>query len=163
MVVDAMPQAVTVPAGKDRFEEDGLKIWGLIPLTRKLSGADTDGAVYVFEHRDMLVKGGPPRHVHQDQDEWFYVVHGDFAFEVGERQFRLGPGDSAFAPRRIPHAWAHVGDTPGTLITAVSPVGTFETFLRDTARLADVPTPEDVAKALAAHGMTVVGPPLAIG
>jgi mannose-6-phosphate isomerase-like protein (cupin superfamily) len=157
-----MQKAVKVPAGKDRFEEDDLKIWGLIPLARKLSGGDTNGAVYVFEHRNMAVKGGPPRHVHHDQDEWFYVVEGEFAFEVGEQQFRLGPGDSAFAPRRIPHAWAHVGTTPGTLITAVTPVGTFETFLRDTARQPDLPTPDEVAKALAAHGMTVVGPPLSV-
>jgi mannose-6-phosphate isomerase-like protein (cupin superfamily) len=157
-----LQKGVKVAAGKDRFGEDSLKIWGLIPLARKLSGADTDGALYVFEHRDMRAKGGPPRHVHHEQDEWFYVVQGEFVFEVGDQQFRLGPGDSAFAPRKVPHAWAHVGEAPGTLITAVSPVGTFETFLRDTARLPDVPTPDEVAKAFAAHGMTVVGPPIPV-
>jgi mannose-6-phosphate isomerase-like protein (cupin superfamily) len=162
MAVDTLKHGITVSAGTDRFQEDSLKIWGLIPLARKLSGADTDGALYVFEHRDMTIKGGPPRHVHHEQDEWFYVVQGEFAFEVGEQTFRLGPGDSAFAPRKIPHAWAHVSDTPGTLITAVSPVGAFESFLRDTARMSDVPTPEEVAQTFAAHGMMVVGPPLQV-
>ena len=28
-------------------------------------------------------KGGPPRHVHFEQDEWFYVIKGDYVFEVG--------------------------------------------------------------------------------
>jgi mannose-6-phosphate isomerase-like protein (cupin superfamily) len=152
---------IHVPAGKDRFHEDGLKIWGLIPLANKLSSQDTGGGLYLFEHRNMG-KGGPPRHVHHEQDEWFYVIQGEFLFEVGEEQFRLKPGDSLFAPRQVPHAWAHVGDEPGTLLTAVTPVGAFETFLRDTARHPTLPPPEAVAKAFADGGMTVLGPPLPV-
>jgi mannose-6-phosphate isomerase-like protein (cupin superfamily) len=136
-------------------------IWGLIPLSIKLSGQDTDGQVLLFEHRDMG-KGGPPRHVHFEQDEWFYVIKGEFAFEVGDQKFRLNSGDTLFAPRNVPHAWAHVSDEPGTLLTLVSPVGTFETFILDTTRHATLPTPDEVEKAFAAHGMKVVGPPLAI-
>jgi hypothetical protein len=41
-------------------------------------------------------------------------------------------------------------------------VGAFETFILDTTRHATLPTPGDVEKAFAAHGMKVVGPPLAI-
>jgi len=115
----------------------------------------------LFEHRDMG-KGGPPRHVHFEQDEWFYVIKGEFAFEVGDQKFRLNSGDTLFAPRNVPHAWAHVSDEPGTLLTLVSPVGTFETFILDTTRHATLPTPDEVEKAFAAHGMKVVGPPLAI-
>jgi len=83
-----------------------------------------------------------------------------FAIEVGDDRFRLKPGDSLFAPRMIPHAWAHISNQPGTLITLVSPAGTFETFIRDAARLPSVPTTEEVDKAFADHGMKVVGPPL---
>lgn len=153
--------AVHTPAGKDRFGEEGLSIWGLIPLATKLSGRDTSGELFIFQHTDMG-KGGPPRHVHHAQDEWFYVVKGEFAMEVGDQKYRLGPGDSLFAPRGVPHAWAHIGDGPGTLITAVSPAGTFESFIRETTRHAQVPSEADVAKAFAAHGMTVVGPPLPV-
>ena len=28
-------------------------------------------------------KGGPARHLHYDQDEWFYAVEGEFIIEVG--------------------------------------------------------------------------------
>lgn len=154
-------KAIHVPAGKDRFKEENLKIWGLIPLATKVSSQDTGGALYVFQHTDMG-KGGPPRHVHHAQDEWFYVIKGDFVFEVGDERFRLKAGDSLFAPRKVPHAWAHIGNGPGTLLTAVSPAGTFEIFIRDTARLPTLPSPEEVAKAFAAHDMTVVGPPLPV-
>jgi mannose-6-phosphate isomerase-like protein (cupin superfamily) len=134
----------------------------MIPLACKVSTKDTGGAIYVFEHRNVG-KGGPPRHVHHQQDEWFYAIQGEFAVEVGNEKLRLTPGDSLFAPRQVPHVWAHLSDVPGTPLTAVSPVGTFETFLRDAARLQMLPTPDEVAKAFAAGRMTVVGPPLEVG
>jgi mannose-6-phosphate isomerase-like protein (cupin superfamily) len=150
---------VHVPAGKDRFHENELRIWGLIPLSIKVSGKDTGGRFFIFEHREMG-KGGPPRHVHHDQDEWFYVLQGEYAFEVGERKFRLCAGESLLAPRKLPHGWANVGSQPGTLMTLVSPVGSFETFLLETTKHSTLLSPEEVAQAFAAHDMTVVGPPL---
>ena len=81
--------------------------------------------MYVFEHRNMG-KGGPPRHVHHEQDEWFYVIQGEFAVEIGEDKFRLKPGDSLFAPRKVPHVFACISNEPRTLITVVSPAGTSE-------------------------------------
>jgi mannose-6-phosphate isomerase-like protein (cupin superfamily) len=161
MNFDPLTKAVPVQSGQDRLQEHERMIWGLIPLAIKLSGQDTGGQVLLFEHRDMG-KGGPPRHVHFEQDEWFYVIKGEFAFEVGDQRFRLNSGDTLFAPRNVPHAWAHVGDEPGTLLTLVSPVGTFETFILDTTRHATLPTPDDVERAFAAHGMKVVGPPLEV-
>lgn len=156
-----LTRGVHVPAGTDRHGENGLKIWGLIPLATKVSTQDSGGLLYLFQHTE-LGKGGPPRHVHHGQDEWFFVIRGRFAMEVGEEKFVLNPGDSFFAPRKIPHAWAHIGEGPGSLLTAVTPAGTFETFLRDTARLPAVPAPEEVAKAFEDHDMTVVGPPLSV-
>lgn len=161
MNTEALKKGIHVPAGTDRFQENELRIWGRIPLATKVSAKDTAGGLYIFEHTNMG-KGGPPRHFHYAQDEWFYAIKGEFAIEVGEEKFRLQPGDSVFAPRRIPHVWAHLSDQPGTLLTLVSPVGTFETFLRDAARLPQLPTPQEVEKAFAAHGMQVVGPPLPV-
>jgi hypothetical protein len=87
---------------------------------------------------------------------------GEFAFEVGDEKFRLKPGDSAFAPRTVPHVWACVSDKPGTLLAAVSPAGTFETFMRALTKLTKPPTPEELEKAFVTHGMKVVGPPLKV-
>ncbi len=156
----ATRKGVFVPAGKDRGGEL-LKIWGLIPLEVKISTADSGGALFAFEHADMG-KGGPPRHFHHEQDEWFYVTKGEFAFEVGDETFKLKSGDSLFAPRKVPHVWACVSESPGTLLLALNPAGTFETFIRETAKLSAVPSDEDTAKSFAAHGMKVVGPPLRV-
>ncbi len=144
-------QGLYVPNGTHRFAEE-LKIWGVIPLQIKLSTDDTDGALFVFEHADMG-KGGPPRHFHYEQDEWFYAIKGDFAFEVGDEQFTLRPGDSLFAPRMVPHVWAYVGDNPGTLLVALQPAGSFEAFFRQCCEMTRLPTPEEAVQMFAAHGM----------
>jgi mannose-6-phosphate isomerase-like protein (cupin superfamily) len=154
-------KGVHVAAGRDRHQNDEALIWGLIPLSIKLSAEDTGGELLVFMHPRMG-KGGPPRHVHHAQDEWFYVVAGEFALEVGDQKFRLRPGDSAFAPRQVPHAWACVSDSPGTLITTVSPAGTFETFIRETTLHPTLPSEQEIAATFAAHDMTVLGPPLMV-
>jgi mannose-6-phosphate isomerase-like protein (cupin superfamily) len=153
-----MQSALYVPNGGNRFEEE-LMIWGVIPLQIKISSQDTAGRLFVFEHADMG-KGGPPRHFHFQQDEWFYARKGEFAFEVGHDRFTLHPGDSLFAPRMIPHAWAHVGDEPGTLLLAVQPAGSLEAFFMENCAMDRPPTPEEAERSFAAHGMKVVGPPL---
>ena len=81
-----------VLAGGDRHEKPGLMIWGRIPLATKVSTAETGGLFYSFEHREMA-KGGPPRHVHHEQDEWFYVLKGRYVFEVGDELLVRGIGD----------------------------------------------------------------------
>ena len=157
----ARTRAVYVPNGRNRFDE-AMMIWGVIPLQIKVSTEDSAGALFVFEHADMG-KGGPPRHFHYEQDEWFHAVKGEFAFEVGDDRFTLRPGDSLFAPRMVPHVWAHVGDGPGTLLLAVQPAGSLEAFFLQGTRMAMPPSPAEAELQFAAHGMKVVGPPLSVG
>lgn len=49
----------------------------------KLSTPETDGGLFVVENT-VHGKGGPARHLHHEQDEWFYAVEGEFRFEIGE-------------------------------------------------------------------------------
>ena len=153
-------KAVYVPNGKNRFNEE-LMIWGIIPFQIKVSGKDTDGSHFSFEHAKMS-KGGPPRHFHYEQDEWFYAIEGEFVFEVGNEKFVLRPGDSLFAPRMIPHVWAYTGNKPGTLLLAIQPAGSLEEFFMKSCAMTQPPTPQEAEKLFAAHGMKVVGPPLAL-
>jgi len=60
----------------------------------------------------------------------------------------------------VPHGWAYVGDTPGTLLLAVQPAGSLEAFFRQSCEMTRLPTPEEADQMFAAHGMKVVGPPL---
>jgi mannose-6-phosphate isomerase-like protein (cupin superfamily) len=158
---ERIQRALYVPNGRNRFEEE-MMIWGVIPLQIKVSTKDSAGALFVFEHAGMG-KGGPPRHFHYEQDEWFYAMKGQFAFEVGDERFTLRPGDSLFAPRMIPHVWEYLGDEPGTLLLAVQPAGSLEAFFLQSSEMTRPPTPEEADRQFAAHGMKVVGPPLDVG
>jgi mannose-6-phosphate isomerase-like protein (cupin superfamily) len=152
-----LTRAIVVRAGRDRSDTH-LNLLGVTPFDIKVSTEDSAGALFVCEHRDMR-KGGPVRHLHFEQDEWFYPIKGEFLFEVGDETFRLKAGDSIFAPRRVPHRWACVG-APGTMAIALQPAGTIEGFFKTIGALKSRPTPEKLAEIFAAHGMQVLGPPL---
>jgi hypothetical protein len=86
------------------------------------------------------------------------VREGEFLFQVGEDRFRLRAGDSIFAPRKIPHAFANVSDT-GRLMIVYQPAGTIERFFLDASRLTS-PPPSDMQQLYRANGMEIVGPPI---
>ena len=77
----------SVAAGDDRFSEH-IKLNGHSPNDCKVSAQDTAGATCVFE---FTGRSGGPRHLHYEQDEWIYVLAGEFHFQVGEKRFRVGP------------------------------------------------------------------------
>jgi mannose-6-phosphate isomerase-like protein (cupin superfamily) len=111
-----------------------------------------------MENRNM-VRGGPPRHIHYEQEEWFYFVEGsdEVLMEVGETKLRLKPGDSVLAPRNIPHVWAYLGHQPGRMLFAFTPAARIESFFEETSKPdAKVNDPSRFER----HGMKLVGPPL---
>jgi len=117
--------AAYVPAGGSGFRRQHE-----ITLTRtvidiKVSTLDTDGALSVAEITS-LQRGGPARHLHHEQDEWFYVVEGEHVIEIGEERYELGPGDPLLGPRKVAYAWAHVGEGTGRLIADLLPAREIE-------------------------------------
>lgn len=151
-------RVVRVEQGVDRFGKPRT-IAGANQIAFKVSGQDTNGGLFIFE-QVSLRKGGPPRHLHHSQDEWFYVMEGEYVFEVGQERMRLRPGDSLLAPRKVPHVWAYVGDTPGKILIGFQPAGKMETFFQEAAKIADFAADEKLYRACE---MEVVGPPLSLG
>jgi mannose-6-phosphate isomerase-like protein (cupin superfamily) len=146
--------AVVVPAGGDRFGE--RRSLGISTIAFKVLPSD--------RHDHLIVEnvfhavGGPARHLHHHQDEWFYVVEGTFEFEVGSERMQLNPGDSLMAPQGVPHVWAHVGKPLGRVLIEFLPAGRMEAFFREVTRANAMP-PLDAAL-WSAHGMELLGPPL---
>ena len=152
----AQSAGIKVAAGQDRFGK--TRRIGVSATTFKIAAADTAGALFVIEQANT-VKGGPPRHLHHDQDELWYVLAGDYVVEIGSERHQLTPGDCILGPRRVPHAWAFVGDSPGRLLIAFTPAGKMqENFERD--RIAGEYRSD--AEMFRAYGMELVGPPLSI-
>ena len=150
------PSVRRVAAGADREGENrGL---GISTIAFKVS-ASTPSDPFILENT-FLAKGGPARHLHYDQDEWFYALEGEFQFEVGAELFRLQPGDSLLAPRQIPHVWAFVGEEQGRILIAFFPAGKMEAFFREVTRANAMPAQDPAL--WRAHGMELLGPPLPV-
>jgi quercetin dioxygenase-like cupin family protein len=151
------PPALLVSAGRDKYgDHRGL---GISVISFKVTSQDENG-ILILENT-FREKGGPARHLHHNQDEWFHALKGEFIFEVGEEKFRLKPGDSLLAPRKIPHVWAYTGgDTTGSILIAFMPAGKMEAFFREVTKANAMP-PQDPAL-WRAHDMELLGPPLSI-
>lgn len=150
-----------VAAGETRNGEH-FKMKGVTTntLDLKVGSADTAGGMAVFEQIGQSPNGGPPLHVHPDQDEFFHVLEGEYRFQVGEERYLGTTGDLIFLPRGVPHAFIQLTEN-ARMMVVYQPAGDMEGFFRETASWNAPPTKEEVARVFEAHGMRVVGPPLA--
>ncbi len=153
-------QGISNPAGGDRFQEQ-RKVFGSRGIDFKVSSLDTNGGLFIVEATDDT-KGGPPRHLHHEQEEWFYVIDSEYIVEIGDERYRLGPGDSVLAPRGVPHVWAHVGEGPGRLLIVFQPAGKMEAFFNELSKVEGAPQPEVMQGLFSSHGMQMTGPPLPV-
>ena len=101
--------------------------------------------------------------MHHNENEWFYVLEGEYIAEIGSERFHLKAGDSILGPREVPHAWAFVGDTPGKLLIAFAPAGKMESFFRDNAKRRKDGEYLNDAEVHRAYGLELLGPPLSVG
>ncbi len=76
--------------------------------------------------------GGPPPHLHEREDEWFYVLEGQVSFLVEGQWTDVGPGSGAFLPKGSVHTFKNVGDGPLHMVLTVAPAG-FEDFFAESA------------------------------
>lgn len=121
------PELHPVAAGEDRF--GNLHSLGFSELAFKIGTQDTGGNLFMIEHRNLR-PGGPPLHLHLNQEEWFYVLDGRVTFLVGAKQVTLGPGESILTPRRVPHTFSSMVPSSHLLI-AFTPAGMMEQYFRD--------------------------------
>lgn len=124
---------------------------GQISLIRA-RGLDTGGLFSVLETRTPE-GGGPPAHIHEREDETFFVLDGEIAFTVGGETRAGVPGTLVFAPRGAPHKYVAMKG-PARHLTIVAPPG-FEAFFVDVAeaRIAGPTAVEAVAKR---YGVTML-------
>ena len=155
-----MQKGFKVNSGEARlgkhFEMKGVT---LNVLDNKISSDDTGGAIAVFEQNGLTPNGGPPLHIHFFQDEFFYVIEGEYLFQAGEVKYRVKSGDTIFLPRNVPHAFVQLTEKARVLVSYI-PAGKMEDFFRTTDAWTLPPSPQEITKVFEDHEMKVVGPPL---
>ena len=105
------------------------------------------------------------------EDEWFYVLEGEFTVYVGEERLSLTPGSFAFGPRGVPHTF--IGETDGAKALVGFQPFQFEGFLHEVGEPAtervlppSLSAPPDMKRLLPIaerNGMVILGPPARSG
>ena len=106
--VSALPPFVLQPDAGERL------VLGDVTILVRASAEATGGAFSLFEEVPPMVD--TPRHVHEREDEVFYVLEGEHVIEVGDEEFAVERGGVVFAPRRVPHAQRRVVPREGRLL-----------------------------------------------
>ena len=133
-------------------------------LEMKATAEETNGA---FSLMESLHPPGyaTPMHVHQNEDEIFYVLEGELTFTVGEKTIMAKPGTFLYAPRGIAHMYKSDGAVPSRILIMVTPAG-MEQFFIEASVAADeyklppdtiVPDMDKVMAAAGKYGIEILG------
>jgi len=154
-VTTAVPYTVLAP-------DEGLRLQSGPgrDLIFKVTGEQTGGAFDYFIV-EVAPKGGPPLHVHRNQEETIHVVNGRFKVQIGEEIFDLDKGGFAYLPSNVPHTFLNVSDGEGEVIVVYTPGGGHK-FYEELGPLSRGATPDRTAIAalFEKYDMTLLGPPL---
>ncbi len=138
----------------------GVVEWLGVKYKTILKRADTGGAMSIVDSLSPA-GSGPPRHVHEREDEAFILMSGACEFWLEGESFIRQAGATVFVPRGREHTFRVVGDTPCRHFVILTPGG-FEGFFADMAA-GQFSIPQDmgpISESAARHNLRFTGPPL---
>jgi quercetin dioxygenase-like cupin family protein len=154
----------TLPPVATRHGEGEARWWFDCLAEIKVTAEQTGGLLSILEITEPPTAAAP-LHVHEREDEGFWVLEGDVTFEVGDATIEAHAGDFAFGPRGVPHRYT-VGPAGCRMLFIMTPGG-FEELVREMSvpaqarTLPPAPKPEPdwehVAAVAAAYGCALRG------
>jgi quercetin dioxygenase-like cupin family protein len=128
---------------------------GTVGVITKIPGTVTNGVISIVEH-PVGARAIVPPHVHQDHDEWSYILEGRIGARVGDDEFIAEAGSYILKPRRIPHVFWNPGDDPARILEIITPSGLEEMFARfgELGARGEL-TPETMGETAAQYGSTM--------
>jgi mannose-6-phosphate isomerase-like protein (cupin superfamily) len=124
-----------------------------------LRGADT-GGLYSFYEVSVPAGEGTLFHVHQEMDETFFVVEGEFEIKLDEELHKAPEGVVVYGPRGVGHSFFNTWHQPSKLLCVTTPGG-IEHFFEDLSTLLTEPAPPDwerMRELAARHRITAFPP-----
>lgn len=104
---------------------------------------------------------GPPRHVHANEDETFYVVSGTVEFWLEGESQTASSGEAVFIPRGREHTFHVRSPEPANLLTVLTPGGFEEFFFAMERQGLSIPGDMPrIAQLAEQFGLRFTGPPL---
>lgn len=153
------------PLGYVLSADDGHDVWFLDTRMTVKAGGDQTGGAFTFLEWSAPPGFAPPRHVHEREDEAFYLLEGEMTVHCGDRRWTAGPGGFVFLPQGVEHTFI-VSKGPARGLQVTSPAG-FEHYIDELGRPAarpELPEPSQpdvaaLAEASPRYGYRIVGPP----
>jgi quercetin dioxygenase-like cupin family protein len=129
-------------------------------VTIKVAGAENGGDLAMFVE-EAPPGAGVPMHVHHGASETAFVLKGRFKISVGDQLREVRPGDGAYLPADVPHAYKNVDAQPGQLLFTIYPSG-LEGFFEEISKRGADPTLDltTINRIAAKYRLEIVGPPL---
>jgi mannose-6-phosphate isomerase-like protein (cupin superfamily) len=97
------------------------------PVEIIITSAQTNGC-YSVSREHCKPGGGPPPHIHSNEDEAFSVISGRFEIFNGESWTEIPPNGLVLGPRGHVHTFRNCGDVDG-VIQFICSGNRFDTFL----------------------------------
>ena len=109
-----------------------------------LGMAETQGDSYVFE---VISPPGffVPPHLHEHEDEYGYLIEGDWEIFLDGRIYQAKSGAVIHCPRHTSHGFRNIGTTTGKMIWVATPGANNERFFAELGTL-PVDAPPDMQK-----------------
>jgi quercetin dioxygenase-like cupin family protein len=142
-----------VPQLFHRSSGSGRTYWGPGDLYTFLVTGEESGGAYFAMEAVVPPGGGPPLHVHQHENETFYVLEGSCTFCLDGRMLVAGPGDFVNIPIGTRHYFRNESAQPVRLVLTFTPSG-IEKFFEETLEQASDPTqppPDNIAEVSARY------------
>jgi len=106
------PEPVVVPPGK------GHRVGNVEFLARTV-----DTPRFTFGIIEIAVGRVLEAHVHDGEDDAFYIVEGEMTFTFGDRAEAAGPGTFVLVPPGVEHGFRNDGDIPVRMLNIHAPAG----------------------------------------
>lgn len=90
--------------------------------TVRISSRQMDGAYCVCEMTTMP-GDGVPWHVHDRDEEFYYILEGAYEMQAGDERFTAEAGSIVVIPRDVPHQFRNAGDKPARALMIFRPGG----------------------------------------
>jgi mannose-6-phosphate isomerase-like protein (cupin superfamily) len=62
-------------------------------------------------------------HVHDGEDDAFYIVEGEMTFTAGDEEIAAPPGTFVLVPPGVVHGFRNIGDIPVRMLNIHAPAG----------------------------------------
>ena len=135
-------------------ERQSLNVLG-IPHTILVSSAETGGGYELVGISGEAGLGVPP-HVHQNEDETFYVIEGRVVFTVEGKEVVGERGKTVHLRRGVSHGFRLDGDARSRMLLVIAPGG-LAPMLEELAALpAGPPDPLQIAAVTERYDITFV-------